>query len=154
VGHSHPYPYGNHAKISVVIRLGYAEDINAGLGIAVKTYFDELATHTNPTSTDTRLTTQYQSLPNMLSQAENMVGDLDKIFRLWDAVSLQTLLDRFFMLFESRTDRLFAFVEQVITGIKAVSKDNIVPDSQKFLDTDEWIKDRRPPVPTAPEERS
>ena len=59
--------------------------MNAGLGIAVKTYLDELASHPEPTSTEAKYRAQAE-VSRMLCQAVDVVADMERAFRLWDAV--------------------------------------------------------------------
>ena len=67
--------------------LPFIEEVNAGLGIAVKTYLDELANDQDPTSKEAK-EEQKRKLPEMFAQAYDINEDVARAFRLWDAVSL------------------------------------------------------------------
>lgn len=64
--------------------------MNAGLGIAVKTYLDELANEPNPTFQEAK-DEQKRKLPEMFVQANDINEDVARAFRLWDAVSFRFL---------------------------------------------------------------
>ena len=64
----------------------FSEELNAGMGIAVKTYLDELVNHPEPTLEETRYQAHAQVLPRMLSQTIDVTANLQRAFRLWDAV--------------------------------------------------------------------
>jgi len=85
------------------LSLPFIEEVNAGLGIAVKTYLDELANDQDPTSKEAK-EEQKRKLPEMFAQAYDINEDVARAFRLWDAM---------------------------IVGIKA--SDNIIPDAKKFF---------------------
>lgn len=51
----------------------------------MKTYLDELANDPEPTSQAAR-DAQKRKLPDMFQQAEDIVEDVARAFRLWDAV--------------------------------------------------------------------
>ncbi|KAJ6261863.1 hypothetical protein Dda_2662 [Drechslerella dactyloides] len=95
----------------------FSEDINAGLGIAVKTYLDELTNTDDPTSYETRLRIQEEGLiPQMFAQSVDVLADVGKAFRLWDAV---------------------------MAGVTS-APDNLIVDTVKFTEADNWLKERRP----------
>ncbi|KAK6350034.1 hypothetical protein TWF696_006283 [Orbilia brochopaga] len=95
----------------------FAEDINAGLGIAVKTYLDELTNTDEPISYETRLRIQEEGLiPQMFIQSVDVMADVAKAFRLWDAV---------------------------MAGVNS-APDNLIVDTVKFTEADNWLKERRP----------
>ncbi|KAK6533577.1 hypothetical protein TWF694_002514 [Orbilia ellipsospora] len=99
------------------LAIPFAEDINSGLGIAVKTYLDELTNTEDPTSYETRVRIQKEELiPQMFVQSVDVMADVNKAFRLWDAI---------------------------MVGINS-APDNLIIDTAKFTDADKWLKARRP----------
>lgn len=76
-------------------RLPFLEENNCTLGLAVKTYFDELATKPDPTSV--RIKDEAKSKgSNWIAHCIDFADNLDTAFKLWDAVShlsLPPLLD-------------------------------------------------------------
>lgn len=68
------------------LSLPFIEEVSAGLGIAVKTYLDELSNEVEPTSEEAK-NRQKEKLPRMFAQAVDIVGDVKLAFRVWDAVS-------------------------------------------------------------------
>ncbi|KAK6363233.1 hypothetical protein TWF730_000676 [Orbilia blumenaviensis] len=99
------------------LTIPFVEDTNAGLGIAVKTYLDELTNTEDPTSYETRLRIQKEQLiPQMFVQSVDVMADVGKAFRLWDAI---------------------------MSGIKA-GTESLIPDTSKFAEADAWLKARRP----------
>jgi Temperature dependent protein affecting M2 dsRNA replication len=67
------------------ISLPFINEVSAGLGIAVKTYLDELSNEAEPIHPDTRAK-QKEKLSAMFAQAADIEGDVDQAFRVWDAV--------------------------------------------------------------------
>jgi len=61
--------------------------VSAGLGIAAKTYLDELSNETEPIPEATRRA-QKEKLPLMFAQAVDIEADVDLAFRTWDAVNI------------------------------------------------------------------
>lgn len=72
------------------LSLPFIEEVSAGLGIAVKTYLDELSNEVEPTSEEAK-NRQKEKLPRMFAQAVDIVGDVKLAFRVWDAVSTSKL---------------------------------------------------------------
>ncbi len=66
--------------------LPFSEENNCALAIAVKTYFDELATKPNPTSVKARDEAKSKG-STWMDHCIDFVANLDIAFRLWDAVS-------------------------------------------------------------------
>ncbi|KAF3930657.1 hypothetical protein ABW19_dt0206960 [Dactylella cylindrospora] len=100
------------------LQIPFVEDFNAGLGIAVKTYLDELTNTEDPTSYETRARIQEEGLiPQMFVQSVDVMADVNKAFRLWDAI---------------------------MTGVNTAAKDNLTFDAPKFIEADKWLKSRRP----------
>ncbi|EWC48207.1 hypothetical protein DRE_02311 [Drechslerella stenobrocha 248] len=99
------------------LEIPFAEDINAGLGIAVKTYLDELTNTDDPTSVETRLRVQNEELiPQMFVQSVDVMADVSMAFRLWDAI---------------------------MAGVRT-APDNLIVDTVKFTEADAWLSQRRP----------
>lgn len=57
------------------------------LGIAVKSYLDELAALSDPTDAQARDDIRSKSIAGWFPHAVDFVGDLQRAFQLWDAVS-------------------------------------------------------------------
>ena len=57
------------------------------MGIAVKSYLDELAGHPDPTSEEARDVAKDKGPEEWFLHSLDVKGDLDMAFRLWDAVS-------------------------------------------------------------------
>src|SRR5437667_5639908 len=70
-----------------VYSLPFMTDNDCGLGIAVKSYLDELAASAEPKSENTRAMAKAKGPKEWLMFSENFEGDLEMAFRLWDAVS-------------------------------------------------------------------
>lgn len=68
-------------------RLPFIDDYDCGLGIAVKSYLDELAAHPDPTSAEARNQAKAKGREEWFLHSLDVKGDLDVAFRLWDAVS-------------------------------------------------------------------
>lgn len=69
------------------LRLPFIDEVSAGLGIAVKTYLDELSNEAEPTSEEAKAR-QKEKLPRMFQQAVDIVADVVLAFKVWDAVRL------------------------------------------------------------------
>lgn len=72
-------------------RLPFAETNNCTLGVAVKTYFDELAARPDPTAPKTKEDAKAKGV-TWMGYAIDFAGNLDAGFRLWDAVRCHSLL--------------------------------------------------------------
>lgn len=66
-------------------KLPFIDDNDCGLGIAVRTYLDDLLHQTNPTSPETRAEVKAKG-KEWFQHSESFAGSLDIAFRLWDAV--------------------------------------------------------------------
>lgn len=67
------------------LRLPFIDEVSAGLGIAVKTYLDELSNEPEPTTEEAKQR-QKEKLPKMFAQAVDIVADVALAFKVWDAV--------------------------------------------------------------------
>lgn len=71
------------------ISLPFADDTDCGLGIAVRTYLDELAGHPDSTSPKVRSDMKARS-KGYFSYIDSMDENLDLAFKLWDAVRIES----------------------------------------------------------------
>ncbi|KAL7271158.1 hypothetical protein RUND412_006108 [Rhizina undulata] len=98
------------------LRLPFIDEVNAGLGIAVKTYLDELSSDVGPDFAAQK-EIQKKNMPMMFAQAADVVDDLGLAFKVWDAI---------------------------IVGIKTLREaGEFVNESKAFLAADEWLAKRR-----------
>jgi hypothetical protein len=67
--------------------LPFIDDHDCALGIAVKSYLDELASHSDPTNVHTRERAKAKAPAEWFLHSVDVIADLNKAFRLWDAVS-------------------------------------------------------------------
>jgi hypothetical protein len=68
-----------------ISRLPFLDDNDCGLGIAVRTYLDDLPLQTNPTSPEARAEVKSKG-KEWFQHSESFTGNLDLAFKLWDAV--------------------------------------------------------------------
>lgn len=87
--------------------LPFLLDVDCALGIAVKSYLDELAAQPEPTSQEARVYVGRKQVPEWFPHAEHYFEDLQKAFRLWDAVSFPffSFLFLFFLFPSSRLEK-------------------------------------------------
>lgn len=67
-------------------RLPFIDDNDCGLGIAVRTYLDDLPLQADPTSPKARDEVKAKG-KEWFQHSESFTGNLDLAFKLWDAVS-------------------------------------------------------------------
>lgn len=67
-------------------RLPFINDNDCGLGIAVRTYLDDLLHQNNPTSAEARAEVKSKG-KEWFQHSESFTANLDSAFQLWDAVS-------------------------------------------------------------------
>ncbi|KAJ5107072.1 XPG N-terminal [Penicillium angulare] len=67
------------------IKLPFIDDNDCGLGIAVRTYLDDLPLQADPTSPDARAEVKSKG-KEWFQHSESFTGNLDHAFKLWDAV--------------------------------------------------------------------
>ena len=72
--------------ITDLARLPFIDDSNCGLGIAVRTYLDDLPLQNDPTSPEARAEVKAKG-KEWFQHSESFTGNLDMAFKLWDAVS-------------------------------------------------------------------
>lgn len=66
-------------------RLPFIDDNDCGLGIAVRTYLDDLPLQPNPTSPEARTEVKSKG-KEWFQHSESFTGNLDLAFKLWDAL--------------------------------------------------------------------
>ncbi|KAJ5098491.1 hypothetical protein N7532_005492 [Penicillium argentinense] len=66
-------------------KLPFIDDNDCGLGIAVRTYLDDLPLQTNPTSPEARAEVKAKG-KEWFQHSESFNGNLDLAFKLWDAI--------------------------------------------------------------------
>ncbi|KAF7530657.1 hypothetical protein PCG10_000166 [Penicillium crustosum] len=69
----------------MAIKLPFIDDNDCGLGIAVRTYLDDLPLQANPTSPEARSDVKAKG-KEWFQHSESFIGNLDLAFKLWDAV--------------------------------------------------------------------
>ncbi|CAG8268272.1 unnamed protein product [Penicillium olsonii] len=69
----------------VAIKLPFIDDNDCGLGIAVRTYLDDLPLQANSTSPEARADVKAKG-KDWFQHSESFTGNLDLAFKLWDAV--------------------------------------------------------------------
>ncbi|CAK47273.1 hypothetical protein CBS115989_334 [Aspergillus niger] len=67
------------------IKLPFIDDNDCGLGIAVRTYLDDLPLQANPTSPEARAEVKSKG-KEWFQHSDSFTGNLDMAFKLWDAV--------------------------------------------------------------------
>lgn len=67
-------------------RLPFIDDNDCGLGIAVRTYLDDLPLQADPTSPEARAEVKSKG-KEWFQHSDSFTGNLDMAFKLWDAVS-------------------------------------------------------------------
>ncbi|OJJ37272.1 hypothetical protein ASPWEDRAFT_446958 [Aspergillus wentii DTO 134E9] len=67
-------------------KLPFIDDHDCGLGIAVRTYLDDLPLQANPTSPEARAEVKTKG-KDWFQHSDSFTGNLDMAFKLWDAVS-------------------------------------------------------------------
>lgn len=67
-------------------RLPFINDNDCGLGIAVRTYLDDLPLQNNPTSLEARAEVKSKG-KDWFQHSDSFESNLDRAFKLWDAVS-------------------------------------------------------------------
>ncbi|KAH8144938.1 uncharacterized protein LAJ45_11059 [Morchella importuna] len=98
------------------LRLPFIDEVSAGLGIAVKTYLDELSNEPEPTTEEAKQR-QKEKLPKMFAQAVDIVADVALAFKVWDAM---------------------------VVGVKVLQKEGVLgEEANAFLAADKWLSGRR-----------
>ncbi|KAI9763500.1 MAG: hypothetical protein M1835_007801, partial [Candelina submexicana] len=68
------------------LELPFIDDNDCALGIAVKSYLDELAVYDDPGSEAAKNAVKAKGTTDWIPNSVDFVGDLDRAFRLWDAI--------------------------------------------------------------------
>ncbi|KAJ5433062.1 uncharacterized protein N7458_012218 [Penicillium daleae] len=71
--------------VELAVKLPFIDDNDCGLGIAVRTYLDDLPLQANPTSPEARQEVKSKG-KEWFQHSESFTGNLDLAFKLWDAV--------------------------------------------------------------------
>lgn len=66
--------------------LPFLRDVDCALGIAVKSYLDELSAQNEPTSPNARESVKEKGANEWFPHAIDFQGDLHRAFALWDSV--------------------------------------------------------------------
>lgn len=74
-------------------RLPFIDDNDCALGIAAKSYLDELAARVDSTSDAAKKEVKKKGSEEWIPNSVDFTADLESAFRLWDAVSLTPLFD-------------------------------------------------------------
>jgi hypothetical protein len=74
----------------VVCSLPFLNDLDCALGIAVKSYLDELSAQSEPTTESSREAVKTKGANEWFPHATDFKGDLQRAFALWDSVSCVT----------------------------------------------------------------
>ncbi|KAJ5653987.1 XPG N-terminal [Penicillium lividum] len=69
----------------MAMKLPFIDDNDCGLGIAVRTYLDDLPLQADPTSPEARAEVKSKG-KEWFQHSESFTGNLDQAFKLWDAV--------------------------------------------------------------------
>ncbi|KAK9469679.1 temperature dependent protein affecting M2 dsRNA replication-domain-containing protein [Lipomyces arxii] len=107
----------NSDWVALGVSLPYVTSPNCGLGIAMKTYLDELCSKENPTDPAEREKMK-EELKKLFAHTLHVVADLEQAFRLWDSV---------------------VFAVKVLTTHGAIN----TAEAEAFLDADAWVMERR-----------
>jgi hypothetical protein len=73
-----------------ICSLPFLNDVDCALGIAVKSYLDELSTQSEPTAEASREAVKTKGANEWFPHATDFHGDLQRAFALWDSVSCVT----------------------------------------------------------------
>lgn len=71
---------------NLLLRLPFIDDNDCGLGIAVRTYLDDLPHHPEPTSPEARAEVKAKG-KEWFQHSDSFTGNLDAAFKLFSAVS-------------------------------------------------------------------
>ena len=79
-----------HSKANNISSLPFLNDVDCALGIAVKSYLDELSAQSEPTAEASREAVKTKGANEWFPHATDFKGDLQRAFALWDSVSCVT----------------------------------------------------------------
>ncbi|KAH2042815.1 hypothetical protein KXV43_006198 [Aspergillus fumigatus] len=115
------------------IKLPFIDDNDCGLGIAVRTYLDDLPLQADPTSPEARLEVKSKG-KEWFQHSDSFTSNLEKAFKLWDAVSAKESN-------QFSPHELIFFFYQVYKGTQNASKE--FKDVQLWKEANEWLSARR-----------
>lgn len=115
-----------------VRRLPFIDDNDCGLGIAVRTYLDDLPLQNDPTSPEARADVKSKG-KDWFQHSDSFTGNLEKAFTLWDAVGHARL--------RSLSSTCSCTAIQVYNGTKNAGKER--KDAKLWDDANSWLKERR-----------
>ena len=125
------FKVGRHLTTST--RLPFIDDNDCGLGIAVRTYLDDLPLQANPTSLEARQEVKSKG-KDWFQHSESFTGNLDLAFKLWDAVSFPEYTPKL------RRAKLISYA-QVYKGTQNAGKE--FKEAKLWDDANKWLADRR-----------
>jgi len=111
--------------------LPFIDDNDCGLGIAVRTYFDDLPNHGDKPLGEVVELVKGKG-KTWFQHGHSFSGNLEKAFKLWDAVSLFP--------YSSRRNQL-TLRSKVYGASQSAGKD--VKDAKLFADANNWLSARR-----------
>jgi hypothetical protein len=76
-----------HSNTNDIPSLPFLSDVDCALGIAVKSYLDELSAQSEPTAEASREAVKTKGANEWFPHATDFQGDLQRAFALWDSVS-------------------------------------------------------------------
>ncbi|KAB2573175.1 DNA repair protein [Lasiodiplodia theobromae] len=98
------------------IKLPFGIPNDCAMGIAVKSYLDELHIQSDPTTPEAKAGTKTRAARDWFPESIDFIGDLDIAFKLWDAV---------------------------YAGIKKASESGLVRDGAAWDEVNKWLGPRR-----------
>lgn len=113
-------------------RLPFIDDNDCGLGIAVRTYLDDLPLQANPTSPEARQEVKSKG-KEWFQHSESFTGNLDLAFKLWDAV-------RSCIILHGRCSQANTYI-QVHKGTQNAGKE--FKEAKLWDDANKWLAERR-----------
>lgn len=133
-----PFPFiPRHGADKGNSRLPFIDDNDCGLGIAVRTYLDDLPLQADPTSPDARTEVKSKG-KEWFQHSESFTGNLDLAFKLWDAVSSPRISLSLHAVFG---DILMGVCAQVYKGTQNAGRE--VKDAKVWANANQWLEQRR-----------
>lgn len=111
----------------------FIDDNDCGLGIAVRTYLDDLPVQADPTSSEARAEVKSKG-KEWFQHSDSFTGNLDLAFKLWDAVSRSYAIDFW-------RELCADFILQVYKGTQHAGRE--FKDGKLFGDANSWLAERR-----------
>lgn len=116
----------------VITRLPFINDNDCGLGIAVRTYLDDLPLQSDPTSSEARAEVKAKG-KDWFQHSDSFSGNLDMAFKLFDAVSPH--------FYRNFSDACIEFGNQVHKATQSASKE--VKEVKTWENAHSWLAERR-----------